>query len=85
MSNRIKGYIILGFYLVVGVILGYMITKSPPPTPNSITIDIIKENDAILVRNHYSRNLIFEYSEGKPADRSAYRELEDVWREAKTP
>jgi hypothetical protein len=41
-----------------------------------------KKGDEILIYEHFSGNLIFEYSKTKPADKTACREFEDLWEEA---
>ena len=79
MARRIQTYIILGFYLAVGIVLGLALSKLPPPRSNSITVDIVKENDQILLYEHYSDELIFEYDRNKKADKKAYEEFEEVW------
>jgi hypothetical protein len=82
-NQRISTYLILGVYFVYGLALGFTLAKTPLPRPNSITVDIVKENDQILIREHYSKNLIFEYSKTNPADSSAYREFGELWEEVR--
>ena len=95
MSYRIKTYLILGAYFLAGIIFGLAISKIPHPKllrlpsvaqdkPNSVTIDIVKENDEILVYEHTSNNLIFEYNKNKPEDKNAYKEFNDLWRETQS-
>ena len=60
MSYRIKTYLILGAYFLAGIIFGLAISKIPHPKllrlpsvaqdkPNSVTIDIVKENDTLVI------------------------------------
>jgi hypothetical protein len=71
-------------YLAVGVLLGYSIGREKLVNkPNTVVVDIVKERDEILVYEHYSEELVFEYNKNKEVDKSAYREFEDVWREVK--
>jgi len=44
---------------------------------------VVKEEDEILIYEHYSGKLIFGYSKNKKVDKSAYREFEEVWAEVK--
>jgi hypothetical protein len=82
--RRIERYLILGMYLVVGVFLGYSIGREKPVAkPNTVVVDIVKEGDEILIYEHYSGELIFEYNKNKEVDKSAYREFEDMWEEVK--
>ena len=87
--RRIEAYLILGCYLAVGALLGYSIGKekpqwSPIKKPNIVTVDIVKEGDEILIYEHYTGELVFEYNKNKEVDKTAYREFEDVWVEVKT-
>jgi hypothetical protein len=92
--QRIQTYLILGLYFAVGVFLGFVIAKKPLPRLNSVTVDIVKENDKILIYlsrysegalrdKHNSGKLIFEYTKTNPTDKTAYRKFEDLWEEAK--
>jgi hypothetical protein len=81
--QRIPTYLILGLYFAIGVFLGLTLTKKPLLRPNSVTVDIVKENDEILIYKHNSGELIFEYTKTNPTDKTAYREFEDLWKEAK--
>jgi hypothetical protein len=92
--QRIQTYLILSLYFVVSVFLGFTLTKKPLPRPNSVTVDIVKENDEILIYlsrcsegalqdEHNSRELIFEYTKINPTDKTAYRKFEDLWKEVK--
>jgi hypothetical protein len=77
--RRIEAYLILGCYLVAGLLLGYSIGKEKPATkPNTITVDVIKEGDEILIYEHYSGELVFEYNKDKEVDKVAFREYEDL-------
>ena len=79
--RRIETYLILGCYLAVGALLGYSIGKEKPIPiikPGTVTVDIIKEGDEILIYEHYTGELVFEYSKNKEVDKSAYREYEDL-------
>ena len=80
--RRIEGYLILGMYLAVGLLLGYSIGKEKPTNKlDTVTVDIVKEGDEILIYEHYSGELIFEYNKNKEVDKTAYREFEEVWEE----
>ena len=83
--RRIEAYLILGMYLAVGLLLGYFVGKEEPTNkPATVTVDIVKEGDEILIYEHFSGELVFEYNKNKEVDKSAYREFEEVWRERKT-
>jgi len=80
--RRIEGYLILGMYLVGGLLLGYSVGKEKPTNkPATVTVDIVKEGDEILIYEHYSGKLIFEYNKNKEVDKSAYREFKGVLEE----
>jgi len=82
--KRSEGYLILGMYLVAGVFLGYSIGRERLiRKPNSVVVDIVKEDDEILIYEHYTEELVFEYNKNKEVDKSAYREFKEVWTEAK--
>jgi hypothetical protein len=49
-----------------------------------VVVDIVKERDEILVYEHYSEELVFEYNKNKEVDKSAYREFKEVWEEVKS-
>jgi len=77
--KRIEEYLILGMYLVVGVFLGYSIGREKPvKKPNSVVVDIVKEGDEILIYEHYTGELVFEYNKNKEVDKEAYREFEEA-------
>lgn len=38
----------------------------------------LKEGDEILIYEHYSRELVFEYNKNKGVDKTGYREFEKV-------
>ncbi|MBW2046809.1 MAG: hypothetical protein JRI96_18375 [Deltaproteobacteria bacterium] len=83
--RRIEVYLILGCYLAVGAFLGYSIGKEKPVIrPNTVTVDVVKEGDEILIYEHYSGELVFEYSKNKEVDKTAYKEFEDVWVETRS-
>jgi hypothetical protein len=44
-------------------------------------VNIVKEGDEILIYERFSGDLIFEYSKTRPADITAYREFDDLWKE----
>ena len=91
--RNIEAYLILGCYLTAGALLGYSIGKDKPVTiPNTVTVDIVKEDDEILIYlsrysegasrdGHYSGELLFEYNKNKRADKGAYKEFENTWKE----
>ncbi len=80
--RRIEAYLILGMYLVVGVFLGYSIGKEKPTNkPDTVTVDIVKEGDEILIYEHYTEELIFEYNKNKEVDKEALKEFEDLLNE----
>jgi len=41
----------------------------------------LKEGDEILIYEHYTGELVFEYNKDKEVDKEAYREFEEVWEE----
>ena len=66
--------------------MGYSVGKEEPQwtpvkKPNTITADIVKDGDEILIYKHYTGDLVFEYNKNKEVDKSAYREFEEVWGE----
>ena len=80
--KRFEGHLILGMYLVAGVFLGYSIGRERPIRKlNSVVVDIVKEEDEILIYEHYTGELVFEYNRNKEVDKEAYREFEEVWEE----
>jgi len=82
--KKIEEYLILGMYLVAGVWLGYSIGRERPiRKPNSVVVDIVKEGDEILIYEHYTGELIFEYNKNKEVDKEAYKEFKEVWEEVK--
>ena len=83
--KRFEMYLILGMYFGCGALLGYVVEKEKLlKRPNAVVVDIVKEGDEILIYEHYTEALIFEYNKNKEVDKSAYRELEDVWKELKS-
>ena len=53
-------------YLVAGVFLGCSIGRERPVRkPNTVVVDILKEGDEILIYEHYTGELIFEYNKNK--------------------
>jgi len=75
--RRIEGYLVLGMYLVIGLLLGYSIGREKPiKKPDSVVLDIVKEGDEILIYEHYSGEVVFEYNKNKEVDKSAYKEFE---------
>jgi hypothetical protein len=87
--RRIEIYLILGCYLGIGALLGYSIGKEKPQwrpikKPDTVTVDIVKEGDEILIYEHYAGELVFEYNKNKEVDKTAYKEFEDVWGEVKS-
>ena len=80
-------------YLAVGLLLGYSIGKEKPTNkPDAVTVDIVKEGDEILIYEHYSGELIFEYNRNKEGLKSEYRftlnptrfrEVEEIGKEVK--
>jgi hypothetical protein len=79
--RRFEVYLILGMYFGAGALLGYAIGKDKPKRSDTVVVDIVKEGDEILIYEHYSGELVFEYSGNKEVDKSAYREFEEVWEE----
>jgi len=74
--RKIEAYLILGCYLAVGAFLGYSIGKEKPTIkPNTVTVDVIKEGDEILIYEHYSGELVFE---------EAFEEYSDLLIEAQS-
>jgi Rps23 Pro-64 3,4-dihydroxylase Tpa1-like proline 4-hydroxylase len=68
----------MGVYFACGLALGLTLAKKPLPHHNSVTVDIVKEGNEILVYEHLSGDLIFEYNRTRQTDSSAYREFEDL-------
>jgi hypothetical protein len=81
MNKKIYSYLILGIYFTCGLALGFILTKKPLLCRNSVTVNIVKEGDEILIYEHLSGNLVFEYNKTNPTDSSAYREFDDLWKE----
>ena len=57
--RRIETYLILGCYLGIGALLGYSIGKDKPQwnpikKPHTVTVDILKEDEEILIYEHSS-------------------------------
>lgn len=83
--RRIEAYLILGCYMAVGALAGYFVGKERPvDKPNTVTVDVVKEGNEILIYEHYSGDLVFEYNKNKEVDKSAYKEFEDVWEETRS-
>ena len=83
--RRFEVYLILGMYFGAGGLLGYILGKEKPlKNPDIVTVDIVKEEDEILIYEHYSGELVFEYNKDKGVDKEAYREFEDMWKEIKS-
>jgi glycine betaine/choline ABC-type transport system substrate-binding protein len=78
MNKKIYSYLILGIYFTCGLALGFILTKKPLLCRNSVTVNIVKEGDEILIYERFSGNLVFEYSKTNPTDSSAYREFDDL-------
>ena len=69
---------------MVGIFLEYSIGREKPTNkPDSVTVDIVKGEDEILILiyEYYSGELIFEYNKNKELDKEVYREFADVWEE----
>jgi hypothetical protein len=84
-TERIETFIVLIVFLIAGVFLSNYLDKRRPvfgPEPaigaNVVTVDIIKEGDDILIYEHYSGELVFEYNRFKEADKEAWQEYEDL-------
>ena len=51
---------------MVGIFLEYSIGREKPTNkPDSVTVDIVKGEDEILIYEHYTGKLIFEYNQNK--------------------
>jgi len=75
----------LGYYLAVGALLGYSVAKERPITkPNTVTVDVIKKGDDILIYEHYTGELVFEYNQFKDVDKGAFEEYSDLLIEAQS-
>jgi hypothetical protein len=81
--RRFEVYLILGMYFGAGALLGYVIGKEKPKRPATVVIDIVKEGDEILLYEHYSGELVFEYNKNKEVDKSAYGSLRMCGRRSK--
>jgi hypothetical protein len=76
MSKRIEGYLVLGMYLAIGLLLGYSIGRGRPVNkPNTVVVDIVKEGDEILIYEHYTGELVFECNKNKEVDKEALGSL----------
>ncbi|MDP2940523.1 MAG: hypothetical protein Q8O13_10725 [Candidatus Omnitrophota bacterium] len=82
-NRRIEAYVILGLYFAAGCLLGYVTGKDRPKDANTVTVDIVKEGDEILIYEHYSKRLVLEYNKNKKADTIAYKEFDELWEESK--
>jgi hypothetical protein len=88
-TERIETFVVLIIFLIIGVFLSnYLDKKQPVPghgpaiSSDIVTVDIIKEGDDILIYEHYSKELVFEYNRFKEADKEAWQEYEDLLVEA---
>ncbi len=80
--RRIEAYLILGCYLAIGALAGYFVGKERPiQKPNTATVDVVREGNEILIYEHYSGELVFEYSKDKAADKEAFKEYVDLLEE----
>jgi hypothetical protein len=84
-TERIETFIVLIVFLIIGVFLSnYMDKRRPVPGPKPaisfdiVTVDVVKEGDDILIYEHYSKDLVFEYNRVKEADKEAWQEYEDL-------
>ena len=61
-----------GMYSAAGALPGYVKSKRPNAVAVDITIlrsgQVVKEGDEILVYEHYSEELVFEYNKNKEVD-----------------
>lgn len=81
--RRIETYLILRCYMAVGALLGYSVGKEKPITkPDTVTVDVVKEGDEILIYEHYTGELVFEYNQFKDVDKETFKEYEDLIIEA---
>lgn len=80
-NRRIETYVILGLYFAAGCLLGYVSGKDRPKGSNAVTVDIVKEGDEIDIYEHYSKQLVFEYSKNKEVDRKAFEEYSELLKE----
>ncbi len=88
-TEKVETFIVLIVFLIIGVFLSnYMDKRKPVPGPelaissDIVTVDVVKEGDDILIYEHYSKDLIFEYNRFKEADKEAWQEYEDLLIEA---
>lgn len=80
-----KLLLFVGLSLITGFIWGQVfIDIKYIYRPNTVTVDVVKEGDEILIYEHYSGKLVFEYSKNKGIDKGAYTEFEDAWEEVKS-
>ena len=68
---------------MVGIFLEYSIGREKPTNkPDSVTVDIVKGEDEILIYEYYTKKLIFEYNqnrEDKKVDKETFRDLENIY------
>jgi hypothetical protein len=84
-TKRIEAFIVLIVFLIVGVFSSnYLDKRRPVPGPapaigaDVVTVDVVKEGNDILIYEHYSKELVFEYNRFKEADKEAWQEYNDV-------
>ena len=82
-TERIEACVVLIFLLTIGVFLSYHLEKgrpgpAPAINPDIVTVDIIREGDDILIYEHCSGELVFEYNRLKEADKEAWIEYNDL-------
>ena len=72
MSRRVQTYIILALYFTAGIIVGYGASRigRGEYRDNRVIVDIVKNNGEILIYEHDSGQLIFEYSKDEDLDKS---------------
>jgi len=83
MFRIIYNNIALGLYFAVGLVLGYILYQDKPISNKIVTVDIIKDNNDILVYEHYSGRMIFECNADAEADTKAYEEFNALWKKVK--
>jgi hypothetical protein len=84
-TERIETCVVLIVFLIIGIFLSNYLDKRRPvssPEPaigaDVVTVDVVREGDDILIYEHYSRELVFEYNRLKEADKEAWQEFNDV-------
>ena len=70
----IQDWTMIGLFLFSPLIIGYWAGRNEIiRKPKVVTVDIVNDGNEILVYEHYSRKLFFEYNKNKKAENKAYK------------